>query len=131
MTAMLDDRSMHRLRGVHDDLARVVIRASEITPLPFIVTEGLRTPDRQAKLVAAGASQTMKSRHLTGHAVDVAAVVDGEVRWDWPLYDQLADAFKEAAYIENVVIEWGGDWKMRDGPHYQLPWQTHPLLTEV
>lgn len=124
---MLDERSIRRLEGVHPDLQRVVHTASDITPIPFIVTEGVRTTMRQAALVKAGASQTLKSRHLTGHAVDLAAVVDGDVRWDWPLYDKLAEAMKEAARIEEVPIEWGGDWiRFKDGPHFQLPRSTYP-----
>ena len=62
----------------------------------------------------------MNSRHLTGHAVDVAAWVDG-VRWDWPLYDAIAVAVKQAAKELDVAIVWGGDWAtFRDGPHFEL-----------
>ena len=92
------------------------------------MTEGLRTRERQEQLVKAGASKTTRSRHLTGHAVDLAAMIDGEIRWDWPLYDKLAKAMKTAAAEElNVKIEWGGDWKtFKDGPHFQLPWKDYP-----
>ncbi len=122
----LDSRSLARLKGVHPDLVRVVMRAAEITAVPFIVTEGLRTLARQKQLVAAGASRTLNSRHLTGHAVDLAAKVGNEVRWDWPLYARLAEAMKTAAAQENVPIEWGGDWtKLKDGPHFQLPAKTY------
>lgn len=122
----LDDRSLKRLEGVHPDLIKVIQKAAEITTVDFIVTEGLRSLERQKKLLAAGASQTLKSRHLTGHAVDLAVKVDGEVRWDWPLYDKLAVIVKEAAEQVEVPLEWGGDWKWRDGPHYQLPWKDYP-----
>lgn len=123
----LNERSVQALSGVHPDLARVVYRAAEITALPFIVTEGLRDEARQRALVEAGASQTLRSRHLTGHAVDLAPVVDGHVRWDWPLFHELADVMNEAARIEGVRIEWGGDWvKFKDGPHWQLPWARYP-----
>ena len=94
------------------------LRLSEID---FSVIEGLRTKERQAELVKAGASRTINSRHITGHAVDLAAVVGGEVRWDWPLYEKIAKAMKQAAYELNINIEWGGDWKsFKDGPHFQL-----------
>lgn len=122
----LSGRSEDRLRGVHDALVTVVRRAAEIVDvmypnLGFIVTEGLRTPERQLQLVQAGASMTMKSHHLTGRAVDLAAVVDGDVLWDWPLYDRLAVAMKQAAIDVGVAIEWGGDWpRFKDGPHFQL-----------
>lgn len=117
----LDERSEKNLVGVHPDLVRVVRKAFEISPIPFVVTEGVRTKERQAQLVAAKASWTMNSRHLTGHAVDLAAKVDGEIRWDWPLYDRLAAVMKAAATGEKVPITWGGDWKVRDGPHFELP----------
>lgn len=124
---MLNARSLKNLEGVHQDLVLVVHRAAEITDIDFIVTEGLRTLEKQKLLFEKGASKTMKSRHLTGHAIDLAAVIDGEVRWDFPLYDRLADTMKEAAQIEGVAIEWGGDWlKFKDGPHFQLPWAKYP-----
>lgn len=122
---MLSDRDRKRLAGVHPDLVRVVERARGYAD--FIVTEGLRTEARQRQLVAAGASQTMHSRHLTGHAVDLAALVDGAVRWDWPLYDHLALVVKRAAVEEEVAIVWGGDWpKFRDGPHFELDRRRYP-----
>lgn len=123
----LSDRSRGRLRGVHPDLVRVVERAIQITEVDFTVTEGLRNEKRQRELVAAGASKTMRSRHLTGHAVDLAAMVGGSVRWDWPLYHKLAAAMKTAAAELGVPLEWGGDWRtFKDGPHFQLPWKEYP-----
>ena len=123
----LSQKSLKKLEGVHPDLVRVVIKAITLTNLDFCVTEGLRSVERQKQLVAAGASKTMRSRHLTGHAVDLAAMVNGEIRWDWPLYAKLAEFMKDAAKSENAKIEWGGDWTtFKDGPHFQLPWETYP-----
>ena len=120
-------RSEKNLVGVHSDLVRVMRRALEIAPVDFMVIEGLRTVERQRQLVAKGASQTMRSRHLTGHAVDIAPVVGGAIRWDWPLYDRLAVAVKQAAREVSVPVEWGGDWTtFKDGPHWQLPWAQYP-----
>ena len=120
MTYKLGARSISNLRGVHPDLVAVVKRAITISEIDFTVTEGLRTKERQAQLVKAGASKTMNSRHITGHAVDVAAWVDG-VRWDWSLYPKIAKAFKQAAADLGGAITWGGDWaKFRDGPHFEL-----------
>ena len=127
MSFVLGKRSLARLEGVHPDLVAVVKRAIEITPQDFAVLEGLRTKERQAQLVQAGASKTLASRHLTGHAVDLGVLVDGVVKWDWPLYDQLAKTMKAAAAELHLSIEWGGDWKtFKDGPHFQLPKQTYP-----
>lgn len=123
----LGARSKKRLEGVHPDLVRVVERAIELTEVDFTVLEGMRTVARQKKLVAKGASTTMNSRHLTGHAVDIGAWVDGTVRWDWPLYYKLAEAMKQAAKELNVDLEWGGDWKsFKDGPHFELSWAAYP-----
>lgn len=118
----LSQRSIDRLKGVHPDLVSVVKLAIERSDVDFMVTEGLRSKERQKELVAAGASKTMNSRHITGHAVDLAAYVNG-IRWDWPLYEKIAKAMKQAAYELNIKIEWGGDWKsFKDGPHFQIPW---------
>lgn len=133
----LDPRSLKRLQGVHPDLVSIIEHAAEVTPQPFIITEGLRTLERQKALVSAGASQTMRSRHLTGHAVDVAAFLDldgsgdytsgDNIRWDWPLYHKLSVIIKDAAHDLELPIEWGGDWpSFKDGPHFQLPWREYP-----
>lgn len=124
---MLGSRSVSRLKGVHPDLVAVVNRAIKLTEVDFAVLEGLRTHTRQIELVKAGASQTMNSRHLTGHAVDLGAYVGGAVRWDWPLYYKIAAAMKRAAAELGVPLEWGGDWKsFKDGPHFQLPRKKYP-----
>ena len=117
----LSEKSISKVAGVHPDLVKVIKRAIEITPIDFTVLEGLRTKERQAYLVKKGASKTMRSRHLTGHAVDIAPIVNGKVSWDWKDYHSLAAAVKQAAKEVQVLVEWGGDWKgFRDGPHWQL-----------
>jgi peptidoglycan L-alanyl-D-glutamate endopeptidase CwlK len=122
---VIDARSERNLIGVHPDLVKVIRRAAKAGG--FVVTEGLRTKARQAQLVKAGASRTMNSRHITGHAIDVAAVVNGEVRWDWPLYAAIAKIVKAAAKDLGVPITWGGDWpKFRDGPHFELDRKAYP-----
>lgn len=120
---------LERLLGLHPDLARVVHRALVLQP-GLVVLEGLRTLEKQKLLVLAKASQTMHSRHLDGHAVDLGVTVAGELRWDWPLYSALAVSVKQAAHDEHVPVEWGGDWKtLKDGPHFQLPWAQYPSQT--
>jgi peptidoglycan L-alanyl-D-glutamate endopeptidase CwlK len=124
---MLNTRSLNALKGVHPDLVRVVKRAAELSPTPFIVTEGLRTLARQKELVAKGASKTMRSRHLTGHAIDFVPVVGGKVTWKWPAFKPVADAFKQAARELKVPIVWGGDWRtFKDGPHIELNRTNYP-----
>lgn len=93
----------------------------------LVVTEGVRTKERQAQLYKAGASQTLNSRHLTGHAVDLACKVGNEVRWDWPLYFRLGALMKSNALNRGVKIVWGGDWKtFKDGPHFELDRSAYP-----
>lgn len=127
MSIILGQRSLSRLEGVHPDLVRVVKKAAAMSSLDFTVLEGLRTAVRQKQLFDQGATKTMNSRHLTGHAVDLAPMIGGVVRWDWPLYHQLAAVVKAAAKAENVPIQWGGDWRtFKDGPHWELPWKVYP-----
>lgn len=124
----LSNRSRRRLVGVHPDLVAVVERALELSPVDFTVIEGIRSVARQRKLKAAGASTTLNSRHLTGHAVDLAPYVAGQVRWDWPLFYPLAEAMKQAAAELAVSIQWGGDWRtFKDGAHFELTWARYPL----
>ena len=121
--------SLSKLKGVHPDLVRVVKRCAadwSDKQFTFGITCGVRTLEEQKVLVAKGASKTLKSRHIPApngfsHAVDVVALIDGAVRWVWPLYDKIAVAMKKAAKAEKVPIEWGGDWvSFKDGPHFQL-----------
>lgn len=117
----LSKRSLSKLEGLHPHLIAVVKRAIQLTNVDFVVLEGLRSFERQKELVGAGASQTMRSYHLTGHAVDLGAYVGGEIRWDWPLYHEIDHAMSEAAAELKIGLVWGGDWKnFPDGPHFQL-----------
>jgi peptidoglycan LD-endopeptidase CwlK len=152
MAWKLSARSRRNLEGVHPDLVRVVRHMLEESPIDFVVIEGLRTQARQRELVASGASQTMNSRHLTGHAVDLAAWV-GEIRWDMGLYYQIASAAQRVSRFAGVPIRWGGCWlrldtttkttaqlvaeyvasrraatrkAFIDGPHFELPASIYP-----
>lgn len=143
--------SLARLKGVHPDLVRVVMRCAKDwkdTTFTFGITCGVRTVEEQRLLVKKGASKTMRSRHIPSkngyaHAVDVVAILNGKTRWDWPLYLKIANAMKAAAIAENVPLEWGGTWSLLnsvkgsvtsqmlsksfpDGPHFQLPRSTYP-----
>ncbi|MEQ7155551.1 M15 family metallopeptidase [Brevundimonas aurifodinae] len=127
MSFRFSTRSRARMKGVHPALVAVLESAITRSPVDFMITEGLRTPARQAALVRAGASHTLKSPHLTGHAVDVAALVEGKVRWDWPLYPRIAETVKTAAKEQGVALIWGGDWPtLRDGPHFELDRRVFP-----
>lgn len=126
----LTTRSRERLEGVDTRLVAVVYRAVEYTRQPFQVTEGLRTLTRQRQLVAAGASKTLRSRHLTGHAVDVVAMLGSRISWEFALYLPIRDAMFRAADQLGITLRWGGDWNgngrtndesFSDCPHFELP----------
>lgn len=127
MSFRLSVRSRDRLKGVHPSLVGLIEAAILTSPIDFMVTEGLRSPARQAALLKAGASRTLNSRHLTGHAVDLAALVEGQIRWDWPLYPLIAAHIKATAVAKGVAVVWGGDWpRLRDGPHFELDRRVFP-----
>lgn len=127
MTYVLSQKSLDKMKGLHPDLVKVVKRAIELTTVDFTVGETLRTVERQKELVAKGASQTMKSRHLTGHAIDLYALKNGGVVWELLLYKEIAKAMLQAAKELGVDLEWGGNWKtLVDGPHFQLTWKSYP-----
>lgn len=124
MPYKLGTRSLQNLSGVHPDMVAVVKRAIEISEQDFSVIEGIRNINRQRELVKSGASTTMNSRHLTGHAVDIAPY---PISWEWEYFYPIADAMKQAAEELDIDIEWGGDWKsFPDGPHYQLSRKEYP-----
>lgn len=134
----LSKTSKARLAGVHPELIRVIDRALEISPIDFTILEGLRTVERQRKLVAQGASKTMNSRHITGHAVDIAPYLDTdgdgdkEISWSWPHYHQLAKVIKQAAKDCGVTLTWGGDWRtFKDGPHWELDPRAYPFSKAI
>jgi len=114
MSFNLSQRSLNKMRGVDETLVAVVKRAIELTKIDFGVIYGMRTEEEQEKLVAAGKSQTMKSKHLVGRAVDLMAYVDGKGCWELNVYDDLCDAMKEAAKELGVAIKWGASWSEGD-----------------
>jgi peptidoglycan LD-endopeptidase CwlK len=119
MAFKLSQRSLSRLDGVHPDMVAIVKRAIEITDVDFGVTQGVRTLEQQREYVRTGKSQTMNSKHLPqadgySHAVDVVAYVDGDIAWELNLYDNIADAFAEAARELGVSVKWGAAWNVTD-----------------
>nr|WP_315468836.1 M15 family metallopeptidase [uncultured Undibacterium sp.] len=146
--------SLNELNGVHPDLIAVVKRAIVLTIQDFSVHDGIRTLAEQKQLVAAGASQTVDSRHITGHAVDLVPYINGKLRWEWPPIYVIADAVRTAAVELGTPIRWGGAWDVDftatvdtpedlvaayvarrkkqglrafiDGPHFELPKTKYP-----
>ena len=114
MAFKLSARSLKNLEGVRPELVEVVKFAITVTRIDFGVIEGLRTPERQRELVASGASQTMNSKHLKGHAVDLMAYVGTRASWELNLYDDIADAMKLGAIEVGVPLVWGAAWNVPD-----------------
>ena len=106
----LGDKSLERLSTVKPELQSVVKRAIELSSVDFRVIEGVRTLERQQYLLKKGATRTLKSKHLTGDAVDLAPVIDGQVSWDWQYFHPIAEAMKKAAAEQDILIRWGGTW---------------------
>jgi len=116
----LGKRSKANLEGIDDALRAVVEMAIQITDVDFSVVEGLRTLERQRELVEEKASWTMNSQHLRGRAVDIYPWVDGETNHETHYYNRIAKAMFKASQRLGVEMEWGGFWKQRDKPHWEL-----------
>ncbi len=155
MAFNLSKRSLQRLEGVHPDLVAIVKEAIQITQHDFGVSCGMRTLEEQKKLVQSGASQTLASRHLTGHAVDLFGSRQGKAIFDWPAIYIISDAMITAARGISTPLRLGGAWNcgdvcqseldaealsadyilhkkqtggraFLDGPHFELPKQSYP-----
>tara|TARA_R110000803_G_scaffold129072_1_gene196413 strand:- start:244 stop:669 length:426 start_codon:yes stop_codon:yes gene_type:complete len=110
---------MSRLEGINSELITVVTEAIKLTKVDFGVTCGMRTVEEQEKLVASGASQTMKSKHLEGRAVDLVAYVGSSVTWQLNMYDDLADSMAKAAKDLGIPLKWGAAWTVGDISKYE------------
>lgn len=120
-------RSENNLKGVHPDLVKLVRATLAESPVDFGITEGLRTAERQRQLLAEKKTQTMNSRHLTGHAIDFVVYLGKNITWDFSYYKKVADVFKAQAKKLGIDIVWGGDWvTLVDGPHIELDRKTYP-----
>lgn len=115
--------SKANLVGVHPDLVAVAYRGLSLSPYDFGITDGLRTAEHQRTLVAAGASDTLKSKHLTGDAFDFAVWINGKISWEFHYYEKVKDALQQAADEYGVKIRWGGTFRLKnggkDGPHIE------------
>ena len=114
MAYKLSTKSQERLMGLEPELKEIVYEAIKVTKVDFGVIEGLRTEEKQKQLVESGASQTMKSKHLDGRAVDLMAYIGGRGSWELNVYDEIADAMKEASIKVDVAVRWGAAWTVTD-----------------
>ena len=114
MSFSLSTRSLDKMKGVDDTLVKVVKEAIGLTKVDFGVTFGLRTLEQQKELYDSGRSQTMKSKHLDGRAVDLVAYFGSDVSWELNVYDDICDAMAEAARRNTLAIKWGAAWSEGD-----------------
>mgnify|MGYP000604452948 CR=1 FL=1 len=127
---MMSDKSRQKMKDVHPLLTQVVETAMSLSVVDFKVTEGVRSLERQAELLADGRSWVKTSKHQVdpvsklGHACDVMALPTPDGSWDWEYYEQINDAMQAAAKIHNARITWGGGWAVRDGCHFQIDGET-------
>lgn len=115
MTFALSTRSLTKLQGVDERLVKIVRRAIQITTVDFGVVDGVRTPEQQMEYFKKGVSQiAVGGKHVEGKAVDLMAYIGDRGSWELNLYDNIADAMKQAAIEQNVAIRWGAAWNVDD-----------------
>ena len=134
MTFSLSTRSLQRLEGVHPLLVKCVQAAIVLSRTDFTVVEGVRSLEKQREYFLAGKSRTMKSRHLTGHAVDLMPYGDfdgdGDKEGSWLLdhFYPLNDAMQAAAARLGIKVTWGGSWAtFVDAPHFEIDPARYPF----
>ena len=153
-TFALSAASRKELVRVHQALVSVVEKAAQLSVQEFAVHDGVRTVDEQKQMVQKGAAQTLDSRHVTGHAVDLVPYINGKLRWEWPPIYLIADAMRMGAQELKIPLRWGGAWDVDftasveppadlvanyvsrrrkqglsafiDGPHFELPRSRYP-----
>ncbi|EUJ59568.1 L-alanoyl-D-glutamate peptidase [Listeria fleischmannii FSL S10-1203] len=98
--------------------ATTLLNWAESEGIEVLIYETIRTKEQQAENVKKGASQTIKSYHLTGQALDFVPAKGSTVQWDG--YGR-AEIKNFVAKAKSLGFEWGGDWKsFIDKPHLQF-----------
>lgn len=122
MSLYYQDRNLKNIQQLADHTKIVALKWHEYlvtNDIDILIYETIRTESTQRENVRKGASQTMKSFHLVGQALDFVPVAEGG-RTDWNGYKQpkIQQAIVEA---KRLGFEWGGDWKsFVDRPHLQF-----------
>ncbi|GHV40021.1 hypothetical protein FACS1894179_05870 [Bacteroidia bacterium] len=134
------NQSLNKLESVNPNLVELIKEAIQSTSIPFIITEGVRTTERQKELYAQGRVTPGlivtncdgikdKSNHQLkengyGHAVDLYPYINGSIRiheaYVPEILQIIAEHIQMTAQKMNLSVIWGGDWKMKDYPHFEL-----------
>lgn len=115
-------KSLERLNSCHKDLQRLM--NAVIQEQDIIILCGHRGKEEQDKAYKDGFSKlrfpASKHNKLPSMAVDIAPYKNG-INWeDIEGFKKLSKiVFKKAKELK-IDIEWGGNWKMRDYPHWEL-----------
>ncbi|MDJ1567667.1 DUF5776 domain-containing protein [Listeria monocytogenes] len=121
MTSYYYSRSLANVNKLADNTkaaARKLLDWSENNGIEVLIYETIRTKEQQAANVASGASQTMRSYHLVGQALDFVMAKGKTV--DWGAY-RSDKGKKFVAKAKALGFEWGGDWSgFVDNPHLQF-----------
>lgn len=90
--------------------------------IAVLIVSTRRTPTEQAELIRRGLSWTQNSRHLTGHAIDLAPYevwqLHGPDKLQWNADDPVWARMGEIG--ERLGLRWGGRWRQRDLGHFEL-----------
>ena len=117
----LSERSLNNLKGVNKDLAKVMEIAIVNSPYDFVITEGVRSAERQEEMLRTKKSRVRHSKHQDGFAVDIMAYDEnGKGTWEHTYYEAINGHIQEIANLEGVTITWGGTWQMVDAVHFQI-----------
>ncbi|EAE5597800.1 M15 family peptidase [Listeria monocytogenes] len=121
MTSYYYSRSLANVNKLADNTkaaARKLLDWSENNGIEVLIYETIRTKEQQSANVASGASQTMRSYHLVGQALDFVMAKGKTV--DWGAY-RSDKGKKFVAKAKSLGFEWGGDWSgFVDNPHLQF-----------
>ena len=119
--------SENNLKGIHPDLGMIMRKAIKLSPINFGISEGVRSKKRQLELLAKGKSLSNDSRHITGHAVDIFALPNNILSWEFRHYQEIAKIVLELSKEMSIEIEWGGNWDdLNDGAHFELSRRNYP-----
>ncbi|MCS3505459.1 M15 family metallopeptidase [Achromobacter sp. JUb104] len=118
---VLSAGSKKELLRVHEALVSIVEKAVQLSVQEFAVHDGIRTIAEQQQMVQRGASQTLDSRHVSGHAVDLVPYINGKLRWEWPPIYLIADAMRIGAQELKIPLRWGGAWDVDFTNSTELP----------
>ncbi|EIQ9356260.1 M15 family metallopeptidase [Listeria monocytogenes] len=121
MTSYYYSRSLANVNKLADNTkvaARKLLDWAENSGIEVLIYETIRTKEQQSANVASGASQTMRSYHLVGQALDFVMAKGKTVNWGGYRSDK---GKKFVAKAKSLGFEWGGDWSgFVDNPHLQF-----------